>query len=174
MSFLLSNLSLELFILFLIITRYGPILSDMLSVTLTGAPANEGKQTSNRIVGTPYPSARRIALHARAGGRHEGGGSKREARAVSLCFPETDDRSLTRTGATRKLEDIGRDLILLGEQGAVMEFFSSTQNADELSRLVEDIRDAIMGYQVRHVLGIHPPITHLTSALDVATTGPLR
>jgi len=49
------------------------------------------------------------------------------------------------TGAIRKLEDVSRDLTMLAEQGAVVGFFSNTRNADELGRLVEDIRDAIMG-----------------------------
>ena len=69
---------------------------------------------------------------------------------------------------------MSRELIPLAEQGAVVEFFSNVHNADELSRLVEDIRDAIMAYQVRSVIGIHPPITCLTSASDIAPTMSLR
>ena len=73
-------------------------------------------------------------------------------------------------GATRKLEDVNRNLIPLAEQGAVAGFFTNIQNADELGRLVEDIRDAIMDYQVSLAIGIRPSITYLTSASDVATT----
>jgi len=58
----------------------------------------------------------------------------------------------------RKLEGVSRDLTPLAEQGAAAGFFSNVQNADELSRLVEDIRDAIMDYQVRPILGISTPI----------------
>ena len=73
-------------------------------------------------------------------------------------------------GATRKLEDVNRDLTPLAEQGAVAGFFSNIQNADELTRLVEDIRDAIMDYQVRPVIGTPSPIMCLTSASDIFTT----
>jgi hypothetical protein len=49
----------------------------------------------------------------------------------------------------RKLEDICRDLALLGEQGKAKGFLNNVKNAEELSGPVEDIRDAIMDYQVR-------------------------
>ena len=48
----------------------------------------------------------------------------------------------------RKLEDIRQDLTLLGEQGKVKGFFENVGNADKLGGLVEDIRDAVMDYQV--------------------------
>ena len=48
----------------------------------------------------------------------------------------------------RKLEDIRRDLALLGEQGKAKGFFNNAGDADKLSGMVEDIRDAIMDYQV--------------------------
>ena len=48
----------------------------------------------------------------------------------------------------RKLEDIRRDLALLGEQGKAKGFFNNVGNADKLSGLVEDIRDAMVDYQV--------------------------
>ena len=51
-------------------------------------------------------------------------------------------------GICRKLEDIQRDLVLLGKQGKAMGFFNNVENADKLGRLVEDVRDAIMDYQV--------------------------
>jgi hypothetical protein len=37
----------------------------------------------------------------------------------------------------------------LVEQGKVEGFFKNVKNADKLGGLVEDIRDAMMGYQVR-------------------------
>ena len=49
----------------------------------------------------------------------------------------------------RKLGDILRELKLLIEQGKVEGFFDIVKNADKLGGLVEDIRDAIMAYQVR-------------------------
>jgi len=47
------------------------------------------------------------------------------------------------------LEDVHRDLILLSEQGKVQGFFNNVKNADSLGGLIEDIRDAMMDYQVR-------------------------
>ena len=47
-----------------------------------------------------------------------------------------------------KLQDIRRDLALLEEQGKVKGFFNNVKNADKLNGLVEDIRDAMVEYQV--------------------------
>ena len=48
----------------------------------------------------------------------------------------------------RKLKDVGRELVPLEKQGKVEGFFNNTENAGKLSSLVEDIRDAMMEYQV--------------------------
>ena len=48
----------------------------------------------------------------------------------------------------RKLEDVGRDLVPLKKQGKVEGFFNNAENAGKLSSLVEEIRDAMMEYQV--------------------------
>ena len=55
---------------------------------------------------------------------------------------------VSHTVTTRKLEGVRRDLVPLKEQGKVEGFFNNTENADKLAGLVEDIRDAIMEYQV--------------------------
>ena len=52
-------------------------------------------------------------------------------------------------GVGRKLEDIRQELALLGEQGKTKGFFNNVENAEKLGGLVEDLRDAIMDYQVR-------------------------
>ena len=52
-------------------------------------------------------------------------------------------------GIGRKLEDIRQDLVLLGEQGKAKGFLNNVENADKLGGLVEDVRDAMMDYQVR-------------------------
>ena len=52
-------------------------------------------------------------------------------------------------GIGRKLEDIRQDLVLLGQQGKTKGFFNNVENADKLSGLVEDVRDAVVDYQVR-------------------------
>ena len=49
----------------------------------------------------------------------------------------------------RKLEDIRQDLAPLKAQGKVEGFFKNVKNADKLSGVVEDIRDAMIEYQVR-------------------------
>ena len=49
----------------------------------------------------------------------------------------------------RKLEDIRQDLALFGEQGKAEGFFNNVENSGKLGGLVEDIRDAMMDYQVR-------------------------
>lgn len=47
------------------------------------------------------------------------------------------------------MEGIHRELALFGEQGKAKGFFNNVGNSDQLSGIVEDIRDAIMDYQVR-------------------------
>ena len=54
----------------------------------------------------------------------------------------------SQTRADRKLEDIHQDLITLGSQGKAKGFFNNVKNADKLGGLVEDIRDAMVDYQV--------------------------
>ena len=49
---------------------------------------------------------------------------------------------------SRKLQAVGRDLVPLKKQGKVKGFFNNSENAGKLSSLVEDIRDAMMEYQV--------------------------
>ena len=51
-------------------------------------------------------------------------------------------------GIARSLEDIYRGLARLETQGKVEGFFKNVENADKLSGAVEDIRDAMMEYQV--------------------------
>ena len=48
----------------------------------------------------------------------------------------------------RKLRDVGRDLAPLKKQGKVGGFFNNAENAGKLNSLVEEIRDAMMEYQV--------------------------
>ena len=48
----------------------------------------------------------------------------------------------------RKLEDIHQDLVTLGSQRKTKGFFNNVENADKLGSLVEDIRDAMVDYQV--------------------------
>jgi hypothetical protein len=47
-----------------------------------------------------------------------------------------------------KLQAVDRDLELLKEQGKVEGFLANVDNADRVRGLVEDIRDAMIQYQV--------------------------
>ena len=56
--------------------------------------------------------------------------------------------SVNLTYLDRKLENVLQDLIPLAEQGKITRFLNSSEDVDKLSGLVEDIRDAMMDYQV--------------------------
>ena len=51
-------------------------------------------------------------------------------------------------GVGRKLQDVRQDLVPLEKQGKVEGFFNNAENAGKLGGLVEDIRDAMIEYQV--------------------------
>ena len=46
------------------------------------------------------------------------------------------------------MERVYRDLVSLEKKGKVEDFFNNVENADKLGGLVEDIRDAMIEYQV--------------------------
>ena len=48
----------------------------------------------------------------------------------------------------RKLDNILQDLTPLEQRGKVTQFLNSTEDVNKLSGMVEDIRDAMMDYQV--------------------------
>ena len=75
-------------------------------------------------------------------------------------------------GITRSLENVCQGLALLEGQGKVEGFFNNVENAGKLSSAVEDIRDAMMEYQVC-IYNIPPPAS-LTFASDFITTGYLQ
>ena len=70
------------------------------------------------------------------------------------------------------MEDIYQDLTRLAEQGKVEGFFTNVENADKLGGLVEDIRGAIMEYQVR--LTNYSSLPCLMFVLDFVATRYLR
>jgi len=49
----------------------------------------------------------------------------------------------------------------LAEQGKVEGFFNNVKNADKLASLVEDIRDAVMEYQVRSRDRLASPVSDI-------------
>ena len=54
----------------------------------------------------------------------------------------------------RKLEDVHQDLVVLGSEGKTKGFFNNVENSDRLAGLVEDIRDALIDYQVCALNGL--------------------
>jgi len=52
-------------------------------------------------------------------------------------------------GISRKLEDVRQALDPMTTQKDVAQFLSNTENAQKLNDLVDDIREAVMDYQVR-------------------------
>jgi len=48
----------------------------------------------------------------------------------------------------RKLEDVRQVLDLMTTQKDIAQFWSNTENAQKLNDLVDDIREAVMDYQV--------------------------
>ena len=48
----------------------------------------------------------------------------------------------------RTLDNVQKELKLLEKQGKVEGFVTNAENAEKLAGLVEDIRDAVMDYQV--------------------------
>ena len=75
-------------------------------------------------------------------------------------------------GIASKLEGVLRDLASLEEQGNVEGFFNNVVNADKLGGLNEDIRDAMMEYQVCTCDLSAPAL--LTFAPDLVTARHLR
>ena len=63
-----------------------------------------------------------------------------------------------KTGIVRKLGSIVGELEPLAKQGKVEGFFNNVKNADKLGGLVEDIRDAVMDYQVRNQNDLASPM----------------
>ena len=69
----------------------------------------------------------------------------------------------------RKLGDICQSLTLPEEQGEVMEFLTNTENAQRVNGLMEDIHEALMGYQV---CILHHPFSSVSDLqLDFIATG---
>ena len=59
------------------------------------------------------------------------------------------------------MQEVVRDLAPLEKQGKVEGFFNNIENAAQLSGLVKDIRDAMMGYQVCTSNSSSPPLLTL-------------
>jgi hypothetical protein len=70
------------------------------------------------------------------------------------------------------LQGVSQGLAFLGEQGKVKGFFNNVANADKLSGMVEDIRDAMIDYQV--CASNNPCLPCLKILLDIDATRHVR
>ena len=70
------------------------------------------------------------------------------------------------------MQGVLQDLAPLEEQGEIEGFFNNTENAGKLGGLVENIRDAMIEYQVRAPSYLFLP--YLTFVQDCAATRHLR
>ena len=71
---------------------------------------------------------------------------------------------------SRKLETIRQDLTRLAEQGKVEGFLKNVGNSNKLSDLLEDVRDAMIEYQVRRPQN-HVSLQHLIFESDFVAAG---
>ena len=86
-----------------------------------------------------------------------------------------DSRPFAETGSLifhHPIPHVLRDLGPLEAQGKVEGFFTNAENAAKLDDLVEDSRDAVLGYQVCRSGGLFAP--RLMFALDLTATRCLR
>jgi hypothetical protein len=162
-----SSLSPAVSVLFWKIARYD-LTPACATTTLTGTPANEGERANDRVVGTPGEGTCRITSFTCFRGRRQG--TREETDPGTVSFRSPSSRVDSQTGIGRKLEDIRQDLALLGEQGKAKGFFNNVENADKLGGLVEDVRDAVMDYQVC-IASNNLPFSCSRFPVDVAATG---
>ena len=66
------------------------------------------------------------------------------------------------------MKNVRQNLVPLAEQGKVEGFFNNVENTNKVGGLVEDIRDAIMEYQVCTLK--YPFLPRLIAVLDFVAT----
>ena len=81
--------------------------------------------------------------------------------------PQLETR-VSRLDVHRRLKGASQTLALLGKQGKVKGFFNNVVNADKLNGVVEDIRDAMIDYQV--CASKDPFLPYLKLLLDIDAT----
>ena len=69
---------------------------------------------------------------------------------------------------SRELEGVGRAMNSMTTQNNLMDFLNDQENSQRLNGLVEDVRYALMDYQV--CIPKHSLLSGLTSASDFAAT----
>ena len=80
-------------------------------------------------------------------------------------------------GIARRLGGIGRALNQMAAEKDVARFLNNADNAQKLNDLVEDIREAVMDYQVRTSKGLALIASNVYSRLpcsETSTTTPVK
>ena len=108
--------------------------------------ANEGERAIDRVVGKSGEGTCQTTSFTCFRGRCRRTREETDPGTVSLHSPGS--RVDSQIGTGRKLEGIRQGLALLGEQGKAKGFFNNVENADKIGGLIDDIRDAVMDYQV--------------------------
>ena len=78
--------------------------------------------------------------------------------------PQDQDLDLT-MGIARKLEDICQSLSLLEEQQDILGLLTNIKNIQRINDLIEDLHEALMGYQVWMQTHLHFTVTDLYARL---------
>jgi len=73
---------------------------------------------------------------------------------------------------SRKLKGVHQALDPMTTQGDIAQFLSNTENAQKLNDLVDDIREAVMDYQVRTSEGLALSVSNVRT--DFLTAGYLQ
>ena len=145
-----SNLLPGVSALFWKIARYDP--PPTLSLTLTSITANEGKSGSDSVVGTQGQSPLYLTLQIRHRGRYRGARQEEEVGTVSPHSPGSR-AVLDKQESSGNWKTFSENLSHWQVKGRSRDSSNNVKNADKLGGLVEDIRDAVMDYQVRNRSG---------------------
>ena len=135
---------------------------------LTPVPAHEEERRNDRVVGTLGQSSFQTALQICFRRRSQGTREVKEIGRASLHSKAKSETGVSRSDVHGKLWDVRQALALLGEQGKAKGFFNNVRNAEKLSGMVEDIRDAMIDYRVRALND--PVLSCLKLLLDIDAT----
>ena len=114
---------------------------------LTFKSANDGEPRIDRITYTPDRRTCGITQRVRSRGRDQGDSEKEKAQRVIYLISKSkfDPDGMV----SSRLEKALRDLEQLAERSKITGFLNNVKDADTLTGLADDIRDAMMDYQVR-------------------------
>lgn len=131
---------------------------------LTAVSARGGKSASHKIVDVPGQQGFRVAPPIHSSGRFQRGKENECVEIVSPHSPRLDAESDGR-GVVRKLRDIRQAMAPMMTRGDPAYFLNSPEDAWKLNDLVEDIRDALMDYQVCTLKGLALVVSNICPRL---------